>query len=75
MVVLSPSIWVKSLGNAHALFPYDHPALFSMPLTFILIYAISKCDQSPREQIDKAGFGAQDFRTQSGVEISGASQH
>ncbi|CRF51561.1 Acetate permease ActP (cation/acetate symporter) [Helicobacter heilmannii] len=75
MVVLSPSIWVKSLGHTHALFPYDHPALFSMPLTFILIFVISKCDKSPRAQMDRAGFSAQDFRAQSGVGISSASTH
>src|SRR5262249_44587499 len=32
MVVLSPTVWVKILGNPTALFPYDNPALFSMPI-------------------------------------------
>ncbi|MFC3847449.1 cation acetate symporter [Helicobacter baculiformis] len=75
MVLLSPSMWVKSFGHAHAIFPYDHPALFSMPLTFILIYLISKADKSPRAQVDKAGFGAQDFRAQSGIGISSSTAH
>ena len=75
MVLLSPSIWVKSFGFAEAIFPYDHPALFSMPLTFILIYIISKLDNSERAKIDKAGFEAQDFRAQSGVGISEAVAH
>ena len=37
LVVLSPSIWVKSFGFEVAIFPYDHPAIFTMPLTFIAI--------------------------------------
>lgn len=75
MVLLSPSIWVKSFGFTEAIFPYDHPALFSMPLTFVLIYFISKLDNSSRAKIDKAGFMAQDFRAQSGVGISEAVAH
>ena len=75
MVLLSPSIWVKSFGFTEAIFPYDHPALFSMPLTFVLIYLISKLDHSERAKIDRAGFDAQDFRAQSGVGISEAVAH
>ncbi|MDA3967864.1 MULTISPECIES: cation acetate symporter [Helicobacter] len=75
LVVLSPSIWVKSFGFEEAIFPYDHPAIFSMPLTFVLIYVISKLDNSKRATIDRAGFEAQDFRAQSGVGISEAVAH
>ncbi|WP_199764071.1 hypothetical protein [Helicobacter felis] len=48
---------------------------FFMPLTFILIYLISKADKSPRALVNKAGFGAQDFRAQSGIGISSANTH
>ncbi|WP_270970920.1 cation acetate symporter [Campylobacter upsaliensis] len=75
LVILSPSIWVKSFGFSEAIFPYDHPALFSMPLSFLLIYLISKFDRSKRAQKDKEGFEAQDFRAQSGVGISEAVAH
>ncbi|MCL9821373.1 cation acetate symporter [Helicobacter sp. 14348-15] len=75
MVILSPSIWIKSFGFSEAIFPYDHPAIFSMPITFILIYIISKLDNSQRAKIDKEGFAAQDFRAQSGVGISEAVAH
>ncbi len=75
MVILSPSIWIKSFGFGEAIFPYDHPAIFSMPITFILIYIISKLDNSQRAKIDKEGFAAQDFRAQSGVGISEAVAH
>lgn len=75
LVILSPSIWVKSFGFDSAIFPYDHPAIFSMPLTFCLIYLISKFDNSDRAKIDRAGFKAQDFRAQSGIGISEAVAH
>ncbi len=75
LVILSPSIWVKSFGFESAIFPYDHPAIFTMPLTFILIFIISKLDNSKRAQIDRAGFEAQDFRAQSGIGASEAVAH
>ncbi|WP_104721764.1 cation acetate symporter [Helicobacter mesocricetorum] len=75
LVILSPSIWVKSFGFSEAIFPYNHPAIFSMPLTFVLIYIISKLDTSKRAEIDKSGFNAQDFRAQSGIGISEAVSH
>ena len=56
LVVLSPSIWVKSFGFEVAIFPYDHPAIFTMPLTFIAIFIISKLDSSKRAEIDRSGF-------------------
>ena len=75
LVILSPSIWVKSFGFEAAIFPYDHPAIFTMPLTFIAIFIISKLDNSKRAAIDKSGFVAQDFRAQSGIGASEAVAH
>ncbi|RAX58889.1 cation acetate symporter [Helicobacter monodelphidis] len=75
LVILSPSIWVKSFGFESAIFPYDHPALFTIPLTFILIWLFSITDTGKRAEIDKKGFVAQDFRAQSGIGISEAVDH
>lgn len=75
LVILSPSIWVKSFGFENAIFPYDHPAIFSMPLTFILIFLISTFDKSGRAKIDREGFAAQDFRAQTGIGASQANAH
>lgn len=75
LVILSPSVWVNVLGFENAIFPYNHPAIFSMPLTFIAIWAISKFDSSKRADEDKKGFGAQDFRAQSGIGASEAVAH
>lgn len=75
LVLLSPSVWVKVLGFESAIFPYDHPAIFSMPLTFVAIWVISKSDSSQRSKTDKEGFAAQDFRAQTGIGASEAVVH
>ena len=41
LVILSPGVWKTVLGNAQAVFPYDHPALFSMPLAFLVSIVVS----------------------------------
>lgn len=75
LVVLSPGIWVKSFGFAEAIFPYEHPGIFSIPLTFILVFILSKFDKSERAKKDRLGFNAQNFRAQSGVGIEKAIEH
>ena len=35
LVITGPTVWVKILGNATALQPYDNVAIFSMPIAFI----------------------------------------
>ena len=44
-VLLSKSVWVSVLGNAAAIFPYDQPALFAMPLAFLVTIVVSKLDR------------------------------
>ena len=29
LMILGPTVWVKVLGHAEAIFPYEYPALFS----------------------------------------------
>jgi cation/acetate symporter len=45
-MVTGPTIWVDILGNPEILFPYKHPALFSMTGAFVSIYVISIFDTS-----------------------------
>ncbi|MNW13221.1 Cation/acetate symporter ActP [compost metagenome] len=75
LVILSPTVWVTVLGHEHAIFPYDHPALFAMPLTFLVIVLVSKLDRSARAALDHEGFDDQMVRAQTGVGIAGASEH
>ncbi|OWJ93405.1 cation acetate symporter [Pseudomonas sp. A46] len=75
LVILSPTIWVTVLGQEKALFPYDHPALFSMPLAFLAIVVVSKLDRSARAALDRQGFADQNVRAETGLGISGATSH
>ncbi|MCJ2013426.1 cation acetate symporter [Methylobacterium sp. J-076] len=75
MVVLSKAVWVTTLGHAAALFPYDNPALFSMPLAFATIWLVSLMDRSRRAQRERAAFEAQFVRSETGIGASGAHAH
>ena len=77
LTVLSPSVWEATLGypKGSAPFPYTSPALFSMTLAFLTIWIVSKMDQSARAKIDRAGFLAQQVRSETGIGASEASAH
>ena len=72
-VLFSKSVWVDVLGNKAALFPYTQPALFAMPIAFILAYIMSKSDSSPRAKAEIEAFEDQYVRAQTGFGASGAS--
>jgi cation/acetate symporter len=74
-VVLSKSVWVNVLGNASAIFPYDQPALFAMPVAFGLAIAVSKLDASVGAKAEIEAFEDQYVRAQTGFGASGASKH
>ncbi|MBL8458449.1 MAG: cation acetate symporter, partial [Zoogloea sp.] len=74
-VVLSKAVWVVVLGNAQAIFPYEQPALFSMPLAFFFTWLFSVTDTSARATIDKSGFDDQYVRSQTGIGAASASAH
>ncbi|MDE4909541.1 cation acetate symporter [Methylobacterium sp. 092160098-2] len=75
MVVLSKAVWVTTLGNPAPLFPYDNPALFSMPLAFATIWVVSLMDKSRRAQRERAAFEAQFVRSETGIGAAGAHAH
>ncbi|WBS00093.1 cation acetate symporter [Pseudoduganella sp. SL102] len=75
LTVLSKSVWVDVFNNAEAIFPYTSPALFSMTVGFAGIWLFSVTDRSPRAAIDKAGFEAQEVRSETGIGAEGASGH
>jgi cation/acetate symporter len=75
LVVLSKTIWVSILGFEKEIFPYVHPALFSVTAAFIAIWFFSITDKSARAEEDKAGFEAQNIRAQTGIGADGAVSH
>ncbi|MDM0084894.1 cation acetate symporter [Variovorax sp. J31P179] len=77
LTVVSPAVWEATLGNpkGSALFPYQSPALFSMTIGFVGIWLFSVLDKSPRAAKDRAGFLAQQVRSETGIGAEGASGH
>ncbi|MFN8867937.1 MAG: cation acetate symporter [Pseudomonadota bacterium] len=77
LTVVSPAVWEATLGNpkGSAWFPYASPALFSMTIGFAGIWLFSVLDRSKRALQDKAGFLAQQVRSETGIGAAGASGH
>jgi cation/acetate symporter len=75
LTVLSKSVWVDVFHNHAEIFPYTSPALFSMAVGFIGVWLFSVTDKSQRAAIDKAGFEAQEVRSETGIGAAGASAH
>ena len=75
IVVLSKSVWVTVLGNAAPVFPYEQPAIFSMPLAFLTAWLVSTLDRSPRAAKEKEAFADQLVRAQTGFGAAGAARH
>jgi cation/acetate symporter len=75
MVVLSKAVWVTTFGFKDALFPYDNPAIFSMPVAFLGIWLFSKLDASQRARAEQNAFEAQYVRSETGIGATAAHVH
>ncbi len=74
-VLFSKSVWVDVLGNAAPLFPYTQPALFAMPIAFLLAFVVSKSDSSVKAKAEIGAFDDQYVRAQTGYGAAKASSH
>ena len=75
LTILSPGIWTAVLGLPNAPFPYTSPAIFTMPLAFLVCFVVSKLDRSRTAQAERAAFDAQYVRSQTGIGAEGAAAH
>ncbi len=75
LVILSPTIWIDILGNAKAIFPYKHPALFSVSAAFISIWFFSVTDKSEQAKNEIEAYEAQNIRAETGIGADGAVSH
>lgn len=57
--ILGPAIWVKTFGFAAPLVSLDPPTLITMPLTFLVCWAVSSRDRSKKGAEERAAFGEQ----------------
>ncbi|TQV84306.1 sodium/solute symporter [Exilibacterium tricleocarpae] len=56
LMVLGPNVWVAIFGYQEAVFPYDYPALFTMPAAFAAAWWVSVTDSSARASLDRQSF-------------------
>jgi cation/acetate symporter len=75
LTVLGPAVWVKVLGHATPIFPYDAPALFSMSIAFAGCWLGSVTDRSAGASIEKSRYVEQLVRAETGYGATGASSH
>lgn len=74
-MVLGPTIWVDILSNPEPIFPYKHPALFSMSAAFISIYIFSITDKQQTITAMSTAFRTQYVRSQTGIGAEGTTGH
>ena len=41
LTIIGPAIWVKTLGHTAPIFPYDPPAIITVPLAFVVAWGVS----------------------------------
>ncbi len=75
LTVLSKSIWVLVLHHKAAIFPYDSPAIFSMPLAFVGCWLFSITDSSQSAVEEQARFEGQYIRSMTGIGAEAAARH
>ncbi len=74
-MVLGPTVWVEVLGNAQAIFPYKHPALFSMVVAFAVTWFVSVLDRSAQAVREAEDFDMQYVRAQTGLGAESSAAH
>lgn len=67
LVGLSKTVWVDVLHFKAAIFPYDNPAIVSMPLAFLGIWLFSILDRSARANTERNAFNEQLVRAELGA--------
>jgi cation/acetate symporter len=56
LIIVGPQVWVSVLGFEEPLFPYNYPALFTLPLALAVTWLFSVTDRSVRGEIDRDNY-------------------
>ncbi len=56
LIILGPKVWVDIFAYENAIFPYDYPALFTMPAAILAIIVFSLSDNSTRGELDRQAY-------------------
>ncbi|WP_157268857.1 cation acetate symporter [Azohydromonas aeria] len=74
LTVLSPTVWVKVLGHATPVYPYEYPALFSMLIAFAGIWLFSVTDRSQRARNEQRAYAGQLVVSELGLKAAAAAR-
>lgn len=74
LIVVGPQVWGSVLDLGEPLFPYDYPALFTMPLAFATAWLLSATDRSQRGELDRANYHRLLLRSELGEAAADALQ-
>jgi cation/acetate symporter len=74
LVVLSKTVWVAVFHFPTALFAYENPALFSMPLAFFAAWLFSVTDRTARADRERSAFDAQFIQSEIGIAVDASGQ-
>lgn len=77
LTIGSASVWeaVLKYPKGSAWFPYNSAAIFSMTAAFLVIYIVSKLDNSEQAKKERALYADQQTRSETGVGAATASAH
>jgi cation/acetate symporter len=75
LIVMGPKVWVSVIGNSEALFPYDYPALFTLPLALSVMIVVSYLDKSEGTKQDQEYFDKQLVTVELGTSVAKAVKH
>jgi cation/acetate symporter len=75
LLILGPTVWTKVMGMGPAIFPYDFPTFFLLPLVLVVSYIFSVTDKSASGQAEREAFAAQQIRSETGLGAEVASSH
>ena len=74
-VVLGPTVWVSVFKFPAPIFPYEHPALFSMVIAFATTWIFSVTDRSPQAAAEAKAYRYQYIRSETGLGAASAVSH
>jgi len=75
LLTLGPTVWTKVLDMGPAIFPFDFPTFFLLPVVLIVTYVVSVTDGSESAKKERALFAAQKVRSETGLGSEVAAAH
>jgi cation/acetate symporter len=75
LLIIGPTVWTKVMGMGPAIFPYDFPTFFILPLVLLVAYVVSVTDKSRSGQAEREAFEAQEIRSETGLGAEAAFAH